>query len=120
MEKNRDTKRQQDMVARIASSGHESWRSGRRQEGGKFEPCIKILAKTDYGEENWYNDCEVPPNATELIRQDIANTEFGDLHPDWQEDNLLMAQTSLAACREYFDAHPGLLELLRINPNTPL
>ena len=74
-------------IAEVGSLLHEEWRSPRKLEDGTYNPRVKVLVQTEEGKEKWLDEEKIPTNSTELKRQDIANTEFKDLDPHWQEDN---------------------------------
>lgn len=63
-------------VAVVASKFHEQWRETRLNEDGTFEPRIKSTK-----DEVWI---QAHDGATEV---DIANTAYGDLPSDWQQEN---------------------------------
>lgn len=75
----------------MASELHDQWRNENQnphEVDGKivYEPRVKILAEVD-GEQKWFNDGKVPENATEIKRQDIANTPYDQLDKHWQAEN---------------------------------
>ncbi len=75
----------------IASELHDQWRNENQaphEVDGKivYEPRVKVLAEVD-GAQKWFNDGKVPEGATEIKRQDIANTSYDQLDEHWKTDN---------------------------------
>ena len=79
----------------LGSQLHDEWREGRKKPDGTYEPRVKVLVETAEGKEKWFNDDQIPEGATELKRQDIANTDYEKLDPHWQEDNKTSAGVAL-------------------------
>lgn len=67
-----ETKQQTE---KLASALHEDWRKTRQQEDGLFEPRIKATK-----DEAW-----IEAHGSDQV--DIANTQYGDLPKDWQQEN---------------------------------
>lgn len=97
----RTPEQKSEMVTELGSSLHDEWRAPREIKNadgkgtGTYEPRIKVLVKTDEGKEKWLDESKVPQNATELKRQDIANTDFKDLDPHWQYENKAAAEVAM-------------------------
>lgn len=84
-----------DAANEMASQLHEQWRASRKLENGQFDPRVKVEYVTDDGKEKWVNEGKLPEGADEVKRQDIANTEFKDLDPYWQAENLAAADVAV-------------------------
>jgi len=89
---------------------HNEWRAPRLKEDESYEPRFKVLIQTKEGKKKWYNEGEpnIPAGAEELQRQDIANTDFENLVPYFQEDNKMAAE---AAMGEVFKAVENSIDL---------
>lgn len=85
------------LITKLGSLLHDEWREPRKKEDGSFEPRVKVLAKTLEGKEKWFDEAKVPSNAEEMLRQDIANTNFKDLDPHWQFENRVAAEVAMNA-----------------------
>lgn len=79
--------RKNELRRKLGSLLHDDWRAPRKKEDGSYEPRVKVLVRTEDGKEKWRDADKVPPGATELDRQDIANTSFEELRPAWQYEN---------------------------------
>lgn len=73
-----------EVVASVASRLHDAWRAGRKKDDGTYEPRMKDDGKGG----------EV----------DIANTNYADLPPKWQEENKKAAESALQAILDNPDA----------------
>jgi len=82
------------LIKQLASLLHDEWRAPRKKDDGTFEPRIKVFAKTEKGEK-WFDENKVPSEAQELKKQDIANTPFESLDPDWQYENGAAAEVAI-------------------------
>lgn len=82
-------------IDELGSMLHDEWRASRKREDGTFEPRIKVLAKTETGEEKWFDADKVPAGAEEIMRQDIANTDFVDLEAKWKQENASAAEVAM-------------------------
>jgi len=89
-----------DAVAILASEFHEGWRGDFAQPDGSFTSRIKVYAELPDGTCKWYNEADVPADATEHKRQDIANTAYHELDPDWQAENKAAAEVVVAPLAE--------------------
>lgn len=89
-----------DAVAILASEFHEGWRGDFAQPDGSFTSRIKVYAELPDGTCKWYNEADVPADATEHKRQDIANTAYHELDPDWQAENKAAAEVVVALLAE--------------------
>jgi len=77
----------------LGSLLHDDWRERSFSNGeGGFNPRIKCLVERD-SKQFWVNYDALIEGDTLIFSQDIANTAFRDLHPDWQKDNREAAQT---------------------------
>ena len=77
----------QQMVTELGSLLHDEWRADRKLDDGTYNSRVKVFVRLEGGKEKWFNESDVPANAEEIKRQDIANTTFEKLDPDWQKDN---------------------------------
>lgn len=84
-----------EQTAGLGSKLHDEWREPRKKEDGTYESRVKVLVKTEEGKEKWFNEEKVPSNSTEIRRQDIANTDYENLDPAWQEDNRAAAEVAV-------------------------
>jgi len=89
----REAEDKNKMTMETASSFHNDWRSPRKQEDGSYEPRDKALIRKD-GKEKWVNKKDIG-NYEVLKEQDIANTDFKDLDPHWQKENLEAAKVAV-------------------------
>jgi len=92
----------QQMVAKLSRLLHDKWRAPREKKDadgkgtGKYEPRVKVLVNIE-GEEKWFNkgDSKIPVDAQVLKEQDIANTSYEELDPNWQKDNKVAAKIAM-------------------------
>ena len=71
----------------LASVLHDEWRTENfGNPDGTFRPRVKCLVVRD-GFEKWINEDKTESGEIKLFSQDIANTNFENLHPHWQKDN---------------------------------
>jgi len=92
MEKQTKTLATSEVVKQVASQLHENWRAPRILEDKTFEPRVKIQALLSDGRTKWFNEGTEPQDAEVLKSQDIANTAFTDLDPQWQAENKAAAE----------------------------
>lgn len=98
-------------VNALGSDLHDDWRENRKNDDGTYEPRIKVYGEDDQGNGKWFND-EVGEGYTEIKRQDIANTNFAELDPDWQIDNAEAAEIVADIIFDAMDAGMSAQELL--------
>lgn len=80
----------------LGSLLHDEWRATQpKLEDGTYKPRVKVFVQTEEGKEKWFNEAEIPANSTELKRQDIANTDFENLDPDWRAENGSAAEVAM-------------------------
>ena len=85
---------------KVASSFHDDWRELRKKrKDGSYEPRNKALIEKD-GKEEWVNKEDIGDNKL-IMKQDIANTDFKDLHEFWQKENLDAAETVVGLVRSH-------------------
>lgn len=80
-----------ELIQNVAEQLHENWRAPRKLKR-KFKQRVKIQALLSDGRTKWYNKGDVPQDAEILKSQDIANTDFADLDPQWQAENKAAAE----------------------------
>lgn len=86
----------EDAAHLIATEFHEDWRMsshGIYDEDGEligFTPRVKCLVERE-NKQCWVNEDQLSEDERILFSQDIANTEYDDLDPHWQADNLAAA-----------------------------
>jgi len=79
----------QELITKLANLMHEKWREARKKEDGAYEPRIKKTEDILWTEKH--------DGKNEV---DIANTDFGELPKDWQEENLLSAKVAVEKIEE--------------------
>lgn len=82
----------------LGSLLHDEWRSGRKKEDGTYQERFKVLAiieKDGEKKKKWFNRGEEPEESLIILEQDIANTDFKDLHEDWKKDNAEAAKVAM-------------------------
>ena len=82
-------KQRQKMIVELARLMHEKWREARKREDGSYEPRIKKTEDILWTEKH---------NGKNEV--DIANTDFGELPKDWQEENMLSAKVAVEKIEE--------------------
>ena len=110
IKRRQEQKEQSELISELGSLLHNEWRAPRKKEDGSFEPRIKVLVKTGEGKEKWFDEAKVPSDATELKRQDIANTDFKDLDSHWQYENKASAEVAVAEVEKAIEAESSLDE----------
>lgn len=85
----------EDLIIKFGSLLHDEWRAPRKREDSSFEPRIKVLIKTENGDEKWFDENKVPEGSLEIKRQDIANLSFEELDPKWQYENRAAAEVAM-------------------------
>jgi hypothetical protein len=81
----------------LGSVSHDKWRKENFSTGkeGVYEPRIKCLVERE-DKDVWVNMDGLNDGEDVLFAQDIANTNFEDLHPHWQKDNFEAAKVVVA------------------------
>lgn len=90
-----EEQKEQEMIIKLGGLLHDEWREPRKIDDGKYEPRVKVFAKTTDGKEKWFDENKLPVDAQEIKRQDIANTSFQELDPSWQEENKKAADVAM-------------------------
>ena len=112
-------------ISNIASTFHNKWREGRKNQDGKYEPRWKTVS-----DEAFINSVksikELPANIRIVdgkVEQDIANTNFNELCLDYQIENFEAAQVAYeVAQKDYTKSEAGKVgkiihdEWLKRNP----
>ncbi len=86
------------LILSVGGDLHDDWRSKRELDlansdgyaepkTGEFTPRVKVEISHEDGSK-WINQEDLKPEMEELQRQDIANTNFEDLDPKWQAENM--------------------------------
>ena len=97
-----------ELVQNVASQLHENWRAPRKLEDNTFEPRVKIQALLSDGRTKWFNEGTEPQDAQILQSQDIANTFFADLDPQWQAENKAAAEFVVPAVMQVLGDNTSL------------
>lgn len=108
MEKQTKTLATSKVVNQVASQLHENWRAPRKLEDNTFEPRVKIQALLSDGRTKWFNEGTEPQDAEVLQSQDIANTAFTDLDPQWQAENKAAAEFVVPAVMQVLGDNTSL------------
>ena len=96
--------------AELGASLHDEWRAPRKLEDETYEARVKVLTKNNEGKEKWYNEADLPEDIDVIKKQDIANTNFEDLDPNWQKENADAAVVVMDLVHEAVDAEKELDE----------
>ena len=97
-----------EVVSSVAEQLHENWRAPRKLEDNTFEPRVKIQALLSDGRTKWFNEGTEPQDAEVLQSQDIANTAFTDLDPQWQAENKAAAEFVVPAVMQVLGDNTSL------------
>lgn len=95
-----------EQVEETAAKLQANWAKGWFEANGEGAPRVKVLAKTEDGNETWFNEDKIPAGAVEMKRQDIANTPYEQLDQKWKADN----QEAAAAALKIVRGHQGEID----------
>lgn len=94
----KNEKLKQSLTEELGTLLHDEWRASRKLDNGSYQERVKVLAmvqKDGIMQAKWFNQGDEPTDAEIVFKQDIANTDFTDLHEDWKRDNAEAAKVAI-------------------------